>query len=32
MNALRKPIDEAEGYVAADKWPIPTYSDLIFEV
>ena len=32
MAALRRPIDEAEGYVAANRWPVPTYSDLLFEV
>ena len=32
MAALRKPVDEAELLVDKDLWPIPTYSDLLFEV
>ena len=32
MAALRAPIDEAELLVDKDMWPVPTYSDMIFEV
>ena len=32
MAKLRKPIDEAERIVERKSWPVPTYSDLIFEV
>lgn len=32
MDALRRPIDELEMIVDQDFWPVPTYSDLLFEV
>ena len=32
MDALRAPCDKAEQYTAADFWPFPTYSDLLFGV
>ena len=32
MEALRKPVDVAEGYVDRRAWPVPTYADLVFEV
>ncbi len=32
MTALRTPIDELEGIVDKDLWPVPTYGDLLFEV
>jgi len=32
MDALRAPVDEAEKLVASDVWPVPTYSELLFEV
>ncbi len=32
MEALRKPVDEAEMIVDKDMWPIPSYADLMFEV
>ncbi len=32
MNELRKYIDELERIVDAKVWPVPNYSDLIFEV
>ena len=32
MEALRKPVDRAEGYVDRRAWPVPTYADLVFEV
>lgn len=32
MDALRHPIDELEMIVDQDFWPVPTYSDLLFEV
>jgi len=32
MNALRAPIDALEVIVQKDLWPVPTYSDLLFEV
>ena len=32
MDALRSPIDELEMIVDQDFWPVPTYSDLLFEV
>ncbi len=32
MEALRTPIDALEQIVSEDYWPIPTYSDLLFEV
>ena len=32
MDALRKPCDELEMLVGKEYWPIPTYSDLMFEI
>ena len=32
MNELRKHIDALERIVDAKAWPVPTYSELIFEV
>lgn len=32
MEALRKPVDELELLVDKDFWPVPAYSDLLFEV
>lgn len=32
MDALRSPIDELEMIVDQDYWPVPSYSDLLFEV
>ena len=32
MEALRKPVDEAEMIVDKSIWPIPSYADLMFEV
>ena len=32
MDALRRPVDVAEGYVDRRAWPVPTYADLVFEV
>ncbi len=32
MDALRRPVDKAEGYVDRRSWPVPTYADLVFEV
>ncbi len=32
MKALRQPIDAAEGIVDAAAWPVPSYSELMFEV
>ena len=32
MEALRRPVDKAEGYVDRRSWPVPTYADLVFEV
>jgi len=32
MAILRSPIDELEMIVDQDFWPVPTYSDLLFEV
>ena len=32
MKALRKPVDELEGIVDKNMWPVPTYGDLLFEV
>lgn len=32
MQALRKPVDEAEMIVGEDLWPLPSYADLMFEV
>ncbi|HUM83787.1 MAG TPA: glutamine synthetase III [Lachnospiraceae bacterium] len=32
MEALRTPIDRAEMIVSRQMWPVPTYSDLLFEV
>ena len=30
MAALRAPCDEAETYMPSDRWPFPTYGDLLF--
>lgn len=32
MSALRAPVDKLEEIVDKDIWPIPTYSDILFEV
>ncbi len=32
MSALRAPVDRLETIVSSDMWPMPTYSDLMFEV
>ena len=32
MDALRKPIDELEGIVDKETWPVPSYTELLFEV
>jgi len=32
MEALRMPIDELEGIVDKNAWPVPSYGDLVFEV
>ncbi len=32
MAALRKPVDELEGIVDKEYWPVPQYGDLLFEV
>ncbi len=32
MQALRKPVDEAEIIVDKNFWPVPSYEDLMFEV
>ena len=32
MKALRYPIDQLERKIGKDMWPLPSYSDLIFEV
>ncbi|MBQ9910288.1 MAG: glutamine synthetase III [Lachnospiraceae bacterium] len=32
MDALREPFDELELYVDKAMWPVPSYSDLMFEV
>ena len=32
MEALRKPVDEAELIAGAKEWPFPTYSELLFSV
>ena len=32
MQALRKPVDEAECIVDKKYWPVPCYADLMFEV
>ena len=32
MSALRIPCDEAETLTPADRWPFPTYGDLLFGV
>lgn len=32
MEALRRPVDEAECIVDRKDWPVPTYADLLFEV
>ncbi|MCA9038319.1 MAG: glutamine synthetase type III, partial [Planctomycetaceae bacterium] len=30
MNDVRKYVDELEGYVADDLWPLPTYQEMLF--
>ena len=32
MDALRRPVDEAEMIVDKELWPVPSYADLMFEV
>lgn len=32
MKALREPVDHLEMIVSKDMWPMPSYSDLLFEV
>ena len=32
MEELRASVDAMEGYVSADRWPYPTYADLMFRV
>ena len=32
MNALRAMVDESETMTAADRWPYPSYADLLFSV
>jgi glutamine synthetase len=32
MDDLRKPIDEMEMLVAKERWPMPSYGDLLFKV
>ena len=32
MNALRKPIDTLEGIVDKETWPVPSYTDLLFDI
>lgn len=32
MQYLREPIDALELIVDADRWPVPTYGDLLFEI
>ena len=32
MEALRAPIDELEGIVDKNAWPVPAYGDLVYEV
>ncbi|MCX8022613.1 MAG: glutamine synthetase III [Syntrophorhabdaceae bacterium] len=32
MQALRKDIDALETYIPEDKWPVPTYKDLLFKL
>ena len=32
MNALRTMVDESETMTAADRWPYPSYADLLFSV
>ena len=32
MEALRLPVDELETMVDREYWPMPVYSDLLFEV
>ncbi|MFT5526111.1 MAG: glutamine synthetase, partial [Pirellulaceae bacterium] len=30
MNAVRKVVDDLEGVVADDLWPLPTYQEMLF--
>ena len=32
MNELRTSVDELEGYVPAEKWPVPSYGELLYSV
>ncbi len=32
MDGLRKPIDELEGMVDKETWPVPSYTQLLFEI
>ncbi|MDO5702368.1 MAG: glutamine synthetase III [Lachnospiraceae bacterium] len=32
MEALRRPVDEAEMLIGKDLWPVPSYADLMFEI
>ncbi len=32
MDALRKPIDELESIVDKETWPVPSYTELLFEI
>lgn len=32
MEALRRPVDALEMIVDKEKWPMPSYGDMLFEV
>jgi glutamine synthetase len=32
FDTVRKPVDELEEMVSRDKWPMPTYRELLFEI
>ena len=32
MTALRLTVDELETLVSADRWPYPTYADMLYSV
>ena len=32
MSELRENVDELEGCVPAEVWPVPSYADLLFSV
>ncbi len=32
MNELRANVDELEGYVPGDEWPVPSYGELLYSV